>query len=73
MRSTPTATSVARGGTYKVEIPVTRIDMSAEWNSRAIGEVAKRQGIETVYFCDQRTLSILGGIYRKREIIVYGK
>ena len=45
MRSTPLGQSVAKGGTYRFEIPTTRMDMSAEWNSRAIGEVAKKHGI----------------------------
>jgi len=72
MRSTPMGDLTVKGGTYKVEIPLTRLEMSAEWNTRAIGEVAKKNGLSTVYFCDQKTLSILGGIYLQKEIIVYG-
>jgi len=72
LRGTTLGTKTARGGTYKVEIPNSRVDVSAEWSSKAIGDVARSNGISTVYSCDQRTLSILGGLFRKEEIIVYG-
>ncbi|HMO19020.1 MAG TPA: TRL domain-containing protein [Oligoflexia bacterium] len=73
MRGTTLGTKSARGGAYKVEIPTNRIDLTAEWNSKAIGDIAKKNGLTKVYGCDQRTLSILAGIFRKEEIIVYGE
>ncbi len=72
LRGTTLGSKTARGGAYRIEIPTSRIDLTAEWDSSAIGDVAKENGISTVYSCDLRTLSILSGIYRKEEIIVYG-
>jgi hypothetical protein len=73
LRGTKLGTKSARGGSHKIEIPTTRIDLGTEWRSRAIGDIAKANGIEVVYGCDKRTLSILAGLYRKREIIIYGE
>lgn len=73
MRNTQLPQKTASDGTKKLEIPTTRIDLSAEWSSRAIGDIARKNDITTVHFCDRRTLSILGGIYRKQEIIIYGE
>jgi hypothetical protein len=73
LRGTTLGIKSARGGSHKIEIPTTRIDLATEWRSRAIGEIAKAHGIDTVYACDKRTLSILAGLYRKREIIIYGE
>jgi len=73
MRGTGLGNKTARGGAYRVELPTNRIDLIAEWNSKAIGDIAKNNGINTVYGCDQRTISVLGGIFRKEEIIVYGE
>ncbi len=72
LRGTTLGTKIERGGSHRVDIPTTRIDITAEWNSSAIGDIAKRNGISTVYSCDLRTLSVLSGLYRKEEIIVYG-
>ena len=72
MRATKIGTKVGVGRTIRVEIPTTRVDVTAEWSSRAIGDAAKANDISTVYFCDKRTLSFLGGLYLKQQIIVYG-
>ena len=72
MRSTKIGSKVGIGRTIKVEIPTTRIDLTAEWSSRAIGDAAKANNISTIYFCDKRTLSFFGGLYLKQQIIVYG-
>ena len=49
MRSTPIGEKLVRGGTSKFEVPGTRVDVSMEINSRAIGDIAKKYGISTVY------------------------
>ena len=63
---------MAKGASYRAKIPTSNFDLTAEWSSRAIGDVAKRNGIETIYFCDLKLVSVLGGIFRKEQIIVYG-
>lgn len=73
LRGTPLGEKTVKGGAFRVEIPTSRIDLTAEWDSRAIGDIAKKNGISTVNSCDERILSFLGGIFRKEEIIVYGE
>lgn len=73
LRGTPLGEKTVKGGAFRVEIPTSRIDLTAEWDSRAIGDIAKKNGISTVHSCDARVLSFLGGIFRKQEIIVYGE
>jgi len=61
------------GSSKRVEIPTTQIDITAEWDSRAIGDIAKANGISTVYSCDTRRRSYLFGVWRSDEVIVYGE
>lgn len=72
LRGTGLGTKKASGASKKIEIPTTRIDLSAEWDSRAIGDIARSHGISTVYGCDARRQSYALGIWRKDEVIIYG-
>lgn len=47
--------------------------VKVEWGSRAIGDAAKRTGVEQIEFADMHTISVLGGLYKSSTIIVYGK
>ena len=59
-------------GSKKVQIPTLRVDLAAEWDSRAIGDIAKKHGITTVYGCDARTKSYILGTWREDSVIIYG-
>jgi hypothetical protein len=59
--------------TKHIEIPVSGIRISAEWDSRAIGDAAKKAGLKTVHFADLRTLSVLGGLWEQQTIQVWGE
>ena len=72
LRGTPLGHMTGEGSSKKVEIPTTRIDISAEWDSRAIGDIAKEHGIKTIRACDSRRQSYVLGIWREDSIIVYG-
>jgi len=52
------------------QIRYSLVDVS--WNSNAIGDIARREGIETVYYADLETLSVLLGIWRQRTVHIYG-
>lgn len=43
-----------------------------KWSSNAIGNIARKNGIETVYFADIETLSIFG-IWNQHIINIYGE
>lgn len=73
LRGTTLGSKVGSGSSKRIEIPTTRVDISAEWDSRAIGDIAKQHGISTVYGCDSRRQSYVLGIWRKDEVIVYGE
>lgn len=73
LRSTTLGSKSASGSSKRVEIPTTRVDIGAEWDSRAIGDIAKEHGITTVHGCDSRRESILFGIWRRDEVIIYGE
>ena len=66
-------------GTRMVELtalqfkePVSGAGMTVQWDSRAIGDAARQHGLDRVYFADLHTLSILGGLWKKQTIEVWG-
>jgi hypothetical protein len=73
LRGTTLGSKQGAGSSKRVEIPTTRIDMSAEWDTRAIGDIAKQHGISVVHGCDSRRESYVLGIWRKDQVIIYGE
>lgn len=43
-----------------------------QWNSNAMGDIAKEHGIETIYYADIETLRVLG-IWTQNTVHVYGE
>lgn len=73
LRGTTLGSKAGRGSSKRIEIPTARVDVSAEWDSRAIGDIARQHGIHTVHGCDSRRQSYVLGIWRKDEVIIYGE
>ena len=46
--------------------------VDVQWDSSAIGEIAREHGIETIYYADLERLSILG-IWNRYAIHIYGR
>ena len=63
----------ASGASKRVAVPTTKVDLSAEWDSRAIGDIGKRYGIQNVYGCDSRSQAYVLGIWQEDEVIIYGE
>lgn len=63
----------ARGDTKTIEIPLTQLNLSAEWDSRAIGDAAKKAGLNTIHSCDLRREYYIIGIWRRERVLVYGE
>lgn len=61
-----------KGSSKRIEIPTTKVDIGAEWDSRAIGDIAKAHGITTVNACESRRQSVLLGLWRRDEVIIFG-
>ena len=79
---TPVYTKENAGAIKAISIPLPSnlpsIDVA--WSSNAIGDIAKREGIEEICFADLETLSILripfitpSGLWSNYTVHVYGK
>ena len=72
LNQTPAAVDIGSGKIVRIKEPLSSYGIYAEFNSNAIGEIAKRHGLKTVYYADVERLSILG-IWRHDEVIVCGE
>ena len=45
----------------------------AAWSSNAIGDAAKKNNMSVIYYCDRKQYSIIGGLWGRDEIVVYGE
>ena len=72
LNQTPAAVDIGSGKIVRIKEPLSSYGIYAEFNSNAIGEIAKKHGLKTVYYADVERLSILG-IWRHDEVIVYGE
>jgi hypothetical protein len=66
--------SATRGKGYSLEFkePLTIVGLRTQIASQAIGDVAKNEGLSKIAYADIRTKSILGGIWSKKTLLVYG-
>jgi hypothetical protein len=62
----------ASGKVIRIKEPITGYGIYAEFNSNAIGDIARQYGVETVYYADHEIFNILG-IWRHDKVIIYGK
>jgi hypothetical protein len=72
LNHTPAAVDTGEGKIVRIKEPFSGYGIYAEFNSNAIGEIAKRHGLKKVYYADIERLSILG-IWRHDEVIVCGE
>ena len=49
-----------------------RYQVDFNWDSRAIGDIAKKAGLTEVYYADETVLSVLG-VWTQRFVTVYGR
>lgn len=54
------------------DVKTIRYYVEIDWDSNAIGDIAKKEGFEEIYYADLRTLSILG-VWTQRFVHVYGR
>ena len=71
-RETPVGTKTCIISHHKLKEPVSGYDIYAEWTSGTLTNSAANAGITNICYMDLRTFSILAGIYRKRDLIIYG-
>lgn len=63
----------AQGTVTRLQEPFSGYGVYAEFDSNAIGDIARKNGLKTVYFADHESFSVLLGIWRYDRIIVYGE
>jgi hypothetical protein len=73
MGETPFVEMFATKGSNEIREPFSRAGLSVEWYSRAIGDIAKDGGLNELEYADIRTVSALGGLWRRTIVRVYGK
>ena len=73
MRTTERAVRGYPIAVNELKEPISGFGLRTQWGSRAIGDAALTAGLETVDYADIRTMSILGGMWRKDAIVVYGR
>jgi len=66
------ATAPASGKVIQLKEPFSGYGIYARVNSNAIGDIACKHGMETVYFADQEIFSLLG-IWKTTKVHVYGR
>ncbi len=71
MHRTPVSASEKTGTIRLITWPLNRASLVA-WGSAAIGEVAKEQGMQEVYFADLEIFSVMR-IWNEYTVHVYGK
>ena len=70
--NTPSTIFQANGKIIKVVEPFSGYNFYAEFNSNAIGDIAKKHGLKKVYFADLEIFSILG-IFNCELVRIYGE
>ena len=71
--ATPPGTKSCILNDHQIKDPVTGLNLNAEWTMDLIKSEATKAGIKEIYYIDQRTFSILFGIYKHKTLIVYGE
>lgn len=69
--NTPVTDATGKGKVIRIKEPFSGYGISAEFNSNAVGDIARKNGLTEVYFADMQELNILG-IYRERRLHVNG-
>jgi len=71
--NTPTAEKIGQSDVRYLNIPlIARGQLSFLWNSNAIGDIARKNGLKTIYYADIEVLSILT-IWNQYTVHVYGE
>jgi hypothetical protein len=61
------------GDVKQVSVHYFPIYVDIVWDSNAIGDIARAQGIDEIYYADMETLSVVFGIWSQRTVHIYGK
>lgn len=71
LNNTPVGDSSGSGMVIRITEPFTDYNFYTEFNSNAVGDIAKHHGIKTVYFADLEIFDVLG-VWTHRKLYIYG-
>jgi len=72
LHDTPVRKTSGVGRILHVEEPFSGYGLYAELNSNAIGDIASRHGIKTIYWADLEIFSVLGA-WQEHKLHIYGE
>jgi hypothetical protein len=72
MRETILTPDFALGTQNVIREPLTRAGLTAEWASQAPGLAARANGLDAINYADIRRQSVLGGLWARTMIVIYG-
>ncbi len=71
-KATPVGTKHFAVAQHRLKEPITRINLSVEWDNTEVKKAAAKAGVTKIYYTDTRTQSYVFEIYRRTTIIFYG-
>ncbi len=73
LQHTPTPLQTPNSGrTLEIKEPISGLGLYVQVDSNAIGDIAHKNGMQTLYFADRQFFSILG-IWTTDKTILYGE
>ena len=57
---------------HSIKEPISGRGITVEWSSGDIYAAAQKAGIQQIHYTEEQTLSILFGLYKRRQLIVCG-
>jgi hypothetical protein len=69
---TPVSFNAGTGKIIEVKEPFTGYDITAEFNSNAVGDIARQHGITKVYWADIEMFNLLG-VWKEKRLFIYGE
>lgn len=72
LNSTAVAWKTGQGKVVEVQEPLSGYGVSAEFNSNAVGDIARENGISKVYWADMEYFNVLG-IWKEQRLFIYGE
>lgn len=70
--ATPVGNKVCVLDEHHVQEPFSRAGVSVDWTSDVIRRAMSEAGMNRAYYAEQRTFSLLGGIYRRTSVVIHG-
>jgi len=72
LNNTPVSELNGQSSVLRIKEPLTSLGLYTELSSNAIGDIARKNGMQKVYFADLETFSLFS-IWRTQTLVIYGE